>query len=274
MSAVLLPIRAQRALVWLVVAVGGLTAAGVAVQVFKYAFGRDWLMGFSRLLDLNGEANLPAWCASTALLLSGLMALAIAADERMHEARFRRHWRGLAALFVFMSMDEAAQIHEMSAIPVRETFGFDGWLHFSWVVLGAALAVIVGVAFLRFVLHLPRHTSSVLVVSAGLLLGGAIGVEMIGGVFAAAWGEHNLTFQLISAFEEFLELSGAALPIYALLDYGERRLATAARDETADSAAVSPDVISLRDARRARRQKRPPATDEAPPDRSERHEAA
>ncbi|MFN2384908.1 MAG: hypothetical protein ABR576_01220 [Thermoanaerobaculia bacterium] len=66
---------------------------------------------FTRLVDLDGEANLPTWYSSGQLLVLGLLLglFAIATDRREE-----RSWPffALAALCHLMSLDEVAQIHE------------------------------------------------------------------------------------------------------------------------------------------------------------------
>jgi hypothetical protein len=66
---------------------------------------------FSRLVNLDGEANLPTWYSSSQLLVLGLLlgAFAVVIDRRNS-----RSWPFvvLAALCLGMSLDEVARIHE------------------------------------------------------------------------------------------------------------------------------------------------------------------
>ena len=56
--------------------------------------------------------------------------------------------------------------------------------------------------------------------SALVLISGAIGMEIVDGFFAPSTGdEHTLTYDVLSALEELLELTGIALFLYSLLDY-------------------------------------------------------
>ena len=53
--------------------------------------------------------------------------------------------------------------------------------------------------------------------AATLYIGGAIGVELIGGRFAELHGKRNLTYHLLTTVEESLEMGGVILFIWALL---------------------------------------------------------
>ena len=65
-----------------------------------------------------------------------------------------------------------------------------GPLFYSWVIPGAALVALLGIALLRFLRSLPRTTRRRLWAAGVLFLSGAIGLEMVGGAYAAVHGEH------------------------------------------------------------------------------------
>jgi hypothetical protein len=66
----------------------------------------------------------------------------------------------------------------------------------------------------------------VLFIAAGsLYLAGALGIESVGGWYFSRNGEtEDLRYSLLVAAEEFAEMSGIILFIYALLDYLRQRL--------------------------------------------------
>jgi hypothetical protein len=57
------------------------------------------------------------------------------------------------------------------------------------------------------------------VVAATLLIGGAIGIELVGGRYAELHGSEHLTYSMIVTLEESLEMAGVIVFIYALLKY-------------------------------------------------------
>jgi len=61
--------------------------------------------------------------------------------------------------------------------------------------------------------------------AAATYLGGALGVEMLGGRYASLYGTKTLAYSLLVAVEEGLEMAGSVLFIDALLDYLRRDVA-------------------------------------------------
>ena len=64
------------------------------------------------LFSLSIEGNFPTWYAASLLLCCGLLLLLIAASVRQTGAGFARRWQFLGCVFLFMSLDEAIEIHE------------------------------------------------------------------------------------------------------------------------------------------------------------------
>jgi hypothetical protein len=57
------------------------------------------------------------------------------------------------------------------------------------------------------------------ILAGTIYVGGALGMEMVNARYADLYGFKNLTYQLMTAVEEFLEMSGIAIFIYALMSY-------------------------------------------------------
>lgn len=185
----------------------------------KYYLDHDWVYGLVPLFSLDGEANIPAWYASGTLLLSSLLLALIAAAERGSGNRYRRHWIGLSLIFLLMSIDEAAAIHEETIQPLREALNAGGIFYFTWVILGAAFALVVFMGYLRFLASLPRGIAGLFLAGGALYVAGALGLEMGGGQYAEVYGERNLTYAMITSFEELLEMLGILVFIYGLASY-------------------------------------------------------
>ena len=56
-------------------------------------------------------------------------------------------------------------------------------------------------------------------VAATLFIGGAIGIELVGGRYVELHGRENVTYSMIATLEESLEMAGVIVFIYALLKY-------------------------------------------------------
>jgi hypothetical protein len=224
-----------------------LVTLGSAVAVLQISFGHDHLMGLVQLANLNGEQNLPTWFSSVQLLLAaGASAIAM----RVCPANDRRHWALLVAVFLTMSLDEAAAIHELSNAPLRGLIGTGGVLFFPWVLIGVAVAAAVALMELQLLTRLPRATAVGLVSGGACFLAGALGLEVLAGPVYAAGAKLTLQHAALVTAEETLEMIGIALFVATVLRYvatrpgftaeiSPRRFFTAALTVAGTLAAVS-----------------------------------
>jgi len=192
---------------------------------------------FVNLFVLDAEGNIPTFfSASTLLLCSALLAI-IAFAKKKEDAPYRLHWKALSVIFLFLSLDEASGLHEMTIKPLRSLLNAGGFLHFTWVILGAVFVLIFVLAYLRFLADLPRKTRNLFLVAGVLFVGGALGMEMIGGYYYKMMKEYyygllygptlnisrfcniRLKYQMIATVEELLEMLGIVVFIYALMSY-------------------------------------------------------
>lgn len=206
----------------LVVVVLGLTLASIIGQFIEYFVGHDQLLGtetFVRLFNVDEEQNVPTWYSSSALLLCSILLMIIALAKKKAGDRYALHWSVLSPIFLFLSLDEAALIHEIRFAPVRDALNAGGFTHFTWVIPGAALVFIFVLAYLRFFFDLPAKTRILFLVAGTLLVGGAIGVEMIQGRHADLYGMRNMTYAVLTTIEELCEMLGVVVFIYALMSY-------------------------------------------------------
>lgn len=199
--------------------VGLLVVASTAAVVSQYAFGHDYVFGFVRLFYLDTESNVPSWYASVTLLACAAPLLLIGTLRRREGDRWWRHWRALGFIFVYLSVDEAAQIHELLIIPLRDRLHLGGFLYWAWVIPGTAFVALMTVLYLRFLVALPPATRRRFVTAAVLFVGGALGVEMLSGEWASAHGASNVVYAAFTTAEETLEMLGVLVFVHALLRY-------------------------------------------------------
>lgn len=217
----MLTIRARRVAAALCVVIAGLAIAGVVGQVLRYRFNHDNVFGLVPLFGLDREANIPTWYSSVSLLIASALLAAVARARRQARDPDSRYWRGLAVIFLYLSVDEASSIHERLDLVPRAA-ALSAAFHYGWVVVGIAAVAVVGLLCLRFVLRLAPPIRRLFVLAGLLFVGGALGLELLEGYYASAAGPGNLTYALLAALEEVLEMAGVAVFIYALL----RQLAT------------------------------------------------
>ena len=198
-----------------------LVLASVTGQLVKYLGGHDFVYGLVRLFYVDYENTVPSFFSASLLLMAAFLLALIATLKQAAHATYRFQWALLSFTFLFMAIDEAASIHEMLIGPMRGLLGQEasGIFFFAWVIPGIAVAVIFGLSYLRFLLHLPFTTRWNVVLAGTLYLGGAIGMELIGGRYAHIHGVENLTYSMLATVEESLEMAGAIIFIHALLHY-------------------------------------------------------
>ncbi len=165
-----------------------------------------------RLLALNEEMGLPAWFSSVLLLLVA-QALWLLADQdsTLGRRRWARQERVIAGVFVYLSIDEATALHELTIAPLRSALDLGGALFFSWVVLYVPVALVVAAFSLRWVLSLPGTAGRLVVLAGVLYVGGAVGVEMVGAWMWTQGLVDTMPYAVVVAVEEGAEMLGVLL---------------------------------------------------------------
>jgi hypothetical protein len=171
-----------------------------------------------RLFDVNSEGNVPTWFSSMLLMGCALVAGLLGVLVRRAGGRDARYWAGLAAVLSLLSLDEVAGLHERLGGPAAEVLGdaTRGVLHFAWVAPGVVLALVVGLAFARFVVGLSPGTRRLVVAAAAMYLTGVVALEAVGGMVLEAQGDRAM-YLLVTAAEEGLEMAGSVLLLYAAM---------------------------------------------------------
>jgi hypothetical protein len=197
---------------WLVVAVGAISGAGLAVELW-HARAPEAAEVLVQKLSLSYEGNLPTWFATVLLFASAIVAASIA----QRAPTFRRHWWGVAAVFAYASLDEAAELHEH----LGGTFSTGGVLYFDWVIPAAVLLIALAVMFWPFVRALEPATRRKLIIAGCVYVGGAVIMELPLGWWTERAGPDTLGYALIDWVEETMELIGASLALLALVEHRE-----------------------------------------------------
>ena len=191
--------------------------AGLCGQYLRHVHGVQNSFGFIFQFAPNEEGNLATWYASSLLLACA--ALMGATAWRSAGQRYARHWGGLALLLTAMSADETAQAHEMLIRPLRDLWDLSGVLHYAWVIPGGLLVLCVLAACVGFLRNLSPRTRRALLTAAAVYFGGALGVEMVGGYYASQWSSKGYVYALLTCLEESMEMAGAVLLAYGLVDH-------------------------------------------------------
>ena len=193
-----------------------------------------------RMFDLDEENNVPAYFSTVLLLVASALLAVVALVVGRQGGHHRRYWWLLALVFLGLSFDEYASLHEVLIEPVRDRVGDRPYLYFGWVVPGAAFVVVAGLFFLRFLLGLERVTRNRFVVAGVVYVGGVLGVELIEGAIASDRGEQNYPYIAALTVQEAMEMLGIIVFIWALLDHLRRLTGSVDVQLVADPAAPVP----------------------------------
>lgn len=191
-----------------------LASLHVAVMLLWYGdhlpFDDWWQIA---LFDLDEEESFGTWFSAVILLIAGQLSLYEAYRGKHASQRWWLCWLCLGLGFHLLSVDEVAGMHEYLNTAVEDT---------PWTTFAAVLLGFVALFFLPFLWALPLRTRVLFIVAGLIYVGGAVGVER-----GTDWYQDNdlldtLEYNLWTVVEEFMEMSGIILYIYALLDYVER----------------------------------------------------
>lgn len=206
----------------------GFLCASIIRSLLIYKFGHPTLFGLARFLDVDGESNLPTWFSSSLLLAAAFVLMFIASLVKSDGGGYQVHWRFLAGVFVFLSIDEACCIHEAVGTKLQSAFHTSGYLLYPWVIPWCILLLITGLIYMRFLMTLPGRIRSQILLAAFIYVGGAVGVEIVEAGYSAIIGtERDLIYTLMTTVEEIMEMLGIVVFISALCRYieflGDRR---------------------------------------------------
>ena len=194
-----------------------LLVANILVMVGKLGFGHDHIYGLASLFRLDREANVPTLFSSCLFLLNAALLGIFGYLKRLSGASYRP-WVSLALIFCFLSVDEAARIHERLIDPVGIALDTGGIFYFAWIIPYGILTALLAAIYLPIIWPLERRFRYLLLLSGGLYIGGAVGFEMIGGALRDSFQTYETVWYAISmTCEESLEMAGLIIFTYTLM---------------------------------------------------------
>ncbi len=190
------------------------------IQIIKYSLGYDYIFGIVPLFDVDQEANIPTWFTSILLLLAAIILGVVTLRKYYSRDRYKLHWLILSFIFLYLSLDEVAGVHEKANFILNAKITFVNSDPFNLFLL-----IILAIFYGKFMLHLPKQTLIQFIGAASLFITGALLIEFINvNFFPSIYWQHSLLNSLIVTIEELLEMFGAVLFIYSLIFYlGQKR---------------------------------------------------
>jgi hypothetical protein len=217
-------LSARRTLQLLLTLVVVLTIVGWLLQYLELSsspgtYDPRHITGIPRLFDLGGKANIPTWYKASLLMFSCVLLFVIAlARKRMRDV-YWHHWRDLAVVFLLLSIDEVAAIHEGIGYRLSLLLETSGVFFYAWVIVGIMFVVLFSMLYLRFVLSLPVMAKILFLTSGVVYVGSVLGLKMLEGWYVTTYGMQDLTFITISSVRQAIEMSAIVVFDYALLTY-------------------------------------------------------
>ena len=193
-------------------------ALGAFAYVFSYTTGHGGLLGFLPLLDVGNEQSIPTYISVVNLILASLLLFAIYVFEKAKNHSHFRYWGLLSVLFLLLSIDESASIHEQFSnlhdyLVAHELISPILSTH-QWLPFGLAFIVLVSVILLPFIRNLPRKTIGIFSIAATVFVVGAVGLEYVGALMLETGmveSKNDIAYLIRRLFEEGFEMYGIAL---------------------------------------------------------------
>ena len=182
-----------------------------------YYVGDPEKFDFVRMFDLDMERNVPTLFSSLIFAISSFLFYLLSRLPKEQEKGGRRYWLGLSFVFIFLSFDESAKIHEQIGDYTENFVDASGFLHYPWVISYSILVLVLAAFYLRFFLKMERKIFWSFVLAAVIFLTGALGFELLGANESSQHGTATVTYSVLYTIEESLEMFGVIYLIYILL---------------------------------------------------------
>jgi hypothetical protein len=211
-------ISAKRVLLWLTIIALTLNIISAVGRGIEYLLGIQETTPLVHLFHVGEEGNLTTWFSAMLFLLSSILLAIIARALHVQGQPYVRHWSILSVVFFYLSLDDAARIHELAVEPLRNLLHASGVLYYTWIILAIPLLVLLFIFYFKFIRDLPRDTRLFFLVAGGIYVFGAVGMDMAAGYVLT----HQLPRLLVSVLvtiESLLQYGGIIVFIYALLTH-------------------------------------------------------
>lgn len=208
-AALAVPVRRR----WL----GALLAVGVVLgvvsavlQLAKHGGWRNPSLQLDRLLNIDEDLSILNWLTASTFLLAGVVGYAAATRQRAQ----RLGWFVAVGALVFVSLDEAAQVHDPITEAAKDQLRAGGLR--AGVIL--VVAVTVAAVSVRFLLRLDPPVRWRVAGATVLVLVAAVGIDSVGpDLVNDPAARLKPGYVAKSTVEEVIELSGSVLILDGML---------------------------------------------------------
>ena len=187
--------------------------------------GINWLNNLTstefttRFFGIDEEANFPTLYSTLTLVFCSFLLIIITSINKSINSRYTKFWRALSIIFLFLAIDESCSLHEILIPLIKIVFDTKNFLYFPWVIPAFILLVVFLIVFRKFIFNLPIKIRKLFILAGLIYIGGALGMELVGGYLADNSGLETTAYWIATLIEEFLEMFGILIFIYGLLSY-------------------------------------------------------
>lgn len=173
---------------------------------------------FRNWFDLDAEGNIPAWFSSMQLFF--IAQISIFCAKNLDKGRLRRFYSLAAAGFIFLSIDEAAEIHEGVGGIAKKSFIAKEYfpnIPQLWMLIYPIAALILAFIFRReiYVFLYEKKGNLILFCGALVFVSGALGFEAVDLYLIPE--DAQILHMIEVSFEETFEVLGQSIICYAFL---------------------------------------------------------
>lgn len=141
-------------IIWIIVF---LLCINLIVISLKYLFYHDSLYRMYTLFNFNAEMNIPTFFATTLLLISSILLFIISISQK-GIISYNFHWKVLAIIFLYLSIDEFVTLHEHIIRPLQKLLNTSGVLYFAWIIPYSIFLLFLLITYYNFLKNLPKTT--------------------------------------------------------------------------------------------------------------------
>jgi len=195
----------------------------IIILCIYYYIGDPEKFDFVRMFDLDMERNIPTVFSSLILASSALCFYLLSKTKESKKHKETKYWLGLSGVFLFLSFDEGAKIHEKLGDYTENFVNATGYLYYPWVLSYGVFVLILVTLYFKFFWKMPKKIFWSFMLSAFVYLSGAVGFELLGANESSAHGTSTVTYSVLYTIEESLEMYGVIYLIWILLTLLEKK---------------------------------------------------
>lgn len=174
------------------------------------------------LFNMDAEVSIPAWFSSIQLFVTGSILFVASRNNQRKQHVSSSFLIAGSFFFIFLSADEGAAIHENLTVIAKKLEIC--WLlfkgnHGAWITvyfIVAIAVVLLAARHFRLLWRYFRHETQIALSGAIAFVTGGVGFEIISYLLLRSGFTPNL-YKVEVACEEFLEISGVSIILYAVL---------------------------------------------------------